>query len=247
MNKDKLNFYTVDLNYVNYLQRAEMSSRGFSRVPNMDYGNSRKPKFLCGVVLNINNKDYYVPVSSYKQQKPDNFLIKANNGQVVSSLRFNYMFPIPKELTQVRSIDNEPDRAYRTLLSQELHYCVNNQTTIQQLAERTYRRVLLGKDKGLVANSCDFLKLENALDIYKAQQLLSQTPIQQQHVQLSVFTTSMNRSTGTPNLQIPDTDSSIRGKFAWAKQQAEQENAKRQNTGKQIDLSKNRPGNDERT
>lgn len=88
MSKDKLNFYTVDLNYVNYLQQTEMSNRGFSRVPNMNYGNSRKPKFLCGIVLQVNNKDYYVPVSSYKQQKPDNFLIRANNGQVLSSLRF---------------------------------------------------------------------------------------------------------------------------------------------------------------
>ena len=42
---DKLNFYTVDL----------------------EYGENRKPKFLCGVVLQVNNVDYYVPVTSYKQ------------------------------------------------------------------------------------------------------------------------------------------------------------------------------------
>lgn len=83
---DKLNFYTVDLNYVQYLKQKEIEKRGFSRVPNMDYGNSQKAKFLCGIVLQVNNKDYYVPVTSYKQQKPDNFLIRASNGQVVSSL-----------------------------------------------------------------------------------------------------------------------------------------------------------------
>lgn len=27
--------------------------RGFSQVPNMEYGNHRKPKFLCGIVLSI--------------------------------------------------------------------------------------------------------------------------------------------------------------------------------------------------
>ena len=48
---DKLNFYTVDLPYVTYLKNAELEKRGFSRVPNMDYGVQRKPKFLCGVVL----------------------------------------------------------------------------------------------------------------------------------------------------------------------------------------------------
>ena len=46
------------------------------------------------------------------------------------------------------------------MLAQELRYCIKNQETIQKLAERTYKRVLLGKDLGLVANSCDFILLE---------------------------------------------------------------------------------------
>jgi len=157
---EKLNFYTVDLEYVRYLQKAEQEKRGFSRVPNMSYSEKYKKKFLCGIVLQVNNIDYYVPLTSYKQQKPDNFLISADNGQVVSSLRFNYMFPIPKELIAVRIIADEPDQAYRALLAQELRYCIKNQSQIELLAKRTYKRVLLGKDKGLVVNSCDFLFLE---------------------------------------------------------------------------------------
>lgn len=157
---DKLDFYTVDLEYVQLLKNAEQEQRGFSRVPDMEYGDKRKPKFLCGIVLKVSDADYYVPVSSYKLQRPDNFIIKADNGIVTSSLRFNYMFPIPKELVAVRTIDNEPDRKYRALLSQELKYCIENQPAIQYLAERTYNRVLLGRDLGLVANSCDFRLLE---------------------------------------------------------------------------------------
>ena len=76
--------------------------------------------------MRIKDIDCYVPVTSYKLQKPDNFLIRASNGQVVSSLRFNYMFPIPKELVTERTIANEQDRAYRALLSQELRYCIKN-------------------------------------------------------------------------------------------------------------------------
>lgn len=163
---DKLNFYTVNLQYVDFLKNAEQEKRGFSRVPNMDYGAQRKLKFLCGVVLQVNEMNYYVPVTSYKQQKPDNFLIKAANGQVVSSLRFNYMFPVPNELISVRIIADEPDSAYRALLSQELRYCIKNQETIQHLAERTYKRVLLAKNPGLVANSCDFKLLEQAYRTY---------------------------------------------------------------------------------
>ncbi len=163
---EKLNFYTVDFDYVNYLKRAELDARGFSRVPNMEYGVSRKPKFLCGIVLQINHIDYYVPVTSYKQQKPDNFLIRAENGQVTSSLRFNYMFPIPKKLVKERTIADEPDHAYRALLAQELRYCIKNQDVIQHLAERTYKRVRLGKDQGLVVNSCAFMLLEEACEAY---------------------------------------------------------------------------------
>ncbi len=157
---DKLNFYTVDLAYVDYLKDAEIQKRGFSRIPNMDYGNGQKPKFLCGIVLTIETMHYFVPVSSYKQQKPDNFLIKASNGQVVSSLRFNYMFPIPISLITERRISGESDPAYRALLAQELQYCIKNQEIIRNLAKRTYKRVLLGKNPGLVINSCDFKLLE---------------------------------------------------------------------------------------
>ena len=164
---DKLNFYTADLDYVKYLQNVEKETRGLSRVPNMAYNGKHKQKFLCGVVLQINGIDYYVPVTSYKLQKPDNFLIVADNGQVVSSLRFNYMFPIPKNLVDIRKISTEPDHAYRALLSQELRYCIKNQKTIQRLAERTYKRVLLGKDIGLVVNSCDFTLLEKEYHKYK--------------------------------------------------------------------------------
>ena len=165
---EKLNFYFVDKDYVDFLKQAETEKRGFSRVPNVDYDAGRKPKFLCGVVLKVHGTDYYAPLSSFKQQRPDNYLIKAEDGRVVSSLRFNYMFPVPRELTKIRWIYNEPDRAYRSLLSQELRHCIDNQETIQRLAERTYRRVLLGKDKGLVANSCDFVLLEGKCKEYAA-------------------------------------------------------------------------------
>ena len=173
---DRLDFYTVNVDYVKFLQDAEIEKRGFSRVPNMAYSEKYKPKFLCGIVLQVNNVDYYVPVTSFKQQKPDNFLIVADNGQTVSSLRFNYMFPIPKEAVTVRVIADEPDRAYRALLAQELRFCIRNQDTIRHLAERTYRRVLLGKDFGLVANSCDFLFMEQKLTEYNGNKTAPPTP-----------------------------------------------------------------------
>ena len=164
---NRLDFYTIDLEYVKYLKNEEITVRGFSRVPNMDYGKYRKAKFLCGVVLQVGPVNYYVPVTSFKEQKPDNFLIYAANNQVVSSLRFNYMFPVPSSLLSKRVIADEPDPAYRALLAQELRFCIKHQDEIQRLAERTYKRVLLGKNLGLVRNSCDFKLLEQTCLSYR--------------------------------------------------------------------------------
>lgn len=164
---DKLKFYIVPKSYIDYLQNCETKARGFSRVPNLDYGNERKQKFVCGVVLNINNINYFAPITSYKIQKADNFLIlNSNRNKVLSSLRFNYMFPVPKEILNIYSFDTISDTKYRTLVQQEYKYCVKNQEHIRELAYRTYKRVLLGKDKGLVHNSCDFLLLEKKCQEY---------------------------------------------------------------------------------
>lgn len=157
---ENLNFFTVDPAYVQFLKAAEAEERGFARVPNMEDNRYGKAKFLLGVVLTVNGTDYYVPVTSFKTQQKDNFLIRVDNGAITSSLRFNYMFPIPREMVSVRVISTEPDRAYRAFLAQELRYCIKHRDEIQHYAERTYKRVLIGKDPGLLANSCAFRFLE---------------------------------------------------------------------------------------
>lgn len=180
----KLNFYIVDNEYIEFLKNAEQEKRGFSRVPNMNYGINRKPKFLCGVVFEINNLNYYVPVSSFKQQKPDNFLIRDKNGDVTSSLRFNYMFPTPKELLTERRISTEQDQSYKILLSQELLFCRKNAEKIQKLAQKTYKNVCNGKKLGLIHNSCDFKLLENkCLDYQKRLEINKKIELHKQWLQ----------------------------------------------------------------
>jgi hypothetical protein len=62
--------------------------------------------------------------------------------------------------------------AYKRLVIQEWSFCNSNREHIYALAERTYRRVLLGKNKGLVANSCDFLFLEQKCREYEKEHSL---------------------------------------------------------------------------
>ena len=101
-----LSFYDIDKDYVMYLQEGETKERGFTRVPNVEYP-GKLPKFTCGVVLEINDCKYYVPVSSFKTQKPDNILIKIDSeryNKVKGTLRFNYMFPVPDNCIKERII-----------------------------------------------------------------------------------------------------------------------------------------------
>ena len=69
-----MNFYRVDLEYIDFLKNYEIKNRSFTRVPNVNY-HSRNNKFFYGAVLTINGIDYFVPVSSNTRVKQDDILI----------------------------------------------------------------------------------------------------------------------------------------------------------------------------
>ena len=60
-------FYDVDPQYIKYLKQKEIEKRGFTRVPDIEYKNEKK--MVCGIVLEINDYKYYVPISSYKKKR----------------------------------------------------------------------------------------------------------------------------------------------------------------------------------
>ena len=123
----KLDFYDVDKNYIEFLQNAEFDARGYTCVPNMEYGN-RNQKFLCGIVLKVGQFNYYVPVTSYKKQQSENILIKFEKDKknpIKGSLRFNYMIPVPDEFIHVRKINAEPKLERRIFLAKQLRYIIS--------------------------------------------------------------------------------------------------------------------------
>lgn len=68
---EKLSVYDVDINYIDYLKTQEIKHRGYTNVPNTRYKNNRK--FLCGIVLKVDGLEYYVPISSYKEENQKAF------------------------------------------------------------------------------------------------------------------------------------------------------------------------------
>lgn len=162
----KISFYYVDEEYIQYLKEIETDARGFTCIPNMEYATN--DKFVYGVVMNVNDVDYYVPFSHYDKQQEDNILIKVDyhkEVKVAGSLRFNYMFPVPKRcLIPIDFSDFPEDR--KILLRKEYKSCLHLLSQIQKKAIKTYQRVLNKDNEELINNSCMFSLLEESCKKY---------------------------------------------------------------------------------
>lgn len=178
---ENLSFYNVPSAYVNYLRDFETNIRGFSHVPLVDYElHNRKGKFFCGIVLQINDHQYYVPVSSNIRNHQNTFYLY-QRGRRISSLRFDYMFPVPQEIISVYDLSKEPDRNYVALVDEELSICRSNAPIIRKMAFQTYIE-LAAPERNLTVerreHSCDFRLLEGACDIYRQEHGLTVEPLE---------------------------------------------------------------------
>ena len=151
-----LKFYEVDGEYIKYLR-----VNGDQKIPNIEYENHKK--FFCGIVLTINNFNYFAPVSSYNKKVHTSFLIMDKDRETkelkaISSLRFSFMFPCPIEYLSQKDFSKE-DEKYKILLRKELHYCNTNREKIKKMANEVYKLGLNEKNRQKF-NICDFKKLE---------------------------------------------------------------------------------------
>lgn len=161
-------FYYVDEKYIQYLKEVEIKERGFTTVPNVEYTNHKK--FVYGVIMEVNNIDYFVPSSSYKKAQQDNLLIKIEDHKkyiVRGSMRFNYMIPVPKKcLIPVDFNGEDFDEREKIMLRKEYKSCLHMLSKAQKKAVKTYYRVNQGADENLIKNSCMFNVLERAYISY---------------------------------------------------------------------------------
>jgi len=169
---NRLDFFDIDVEYINFLKRSEEEVRGFSRVPDVIYhmqNGTEIRKFMCGVAFERNGFSYFVPVSSKVEQNANSFVLfdERDIRPIKGTLRFNYMFPAPPELASRRVITNEAHLSYQKLLFSELEIVRRNMDRILEIAEKTYyQRVGLTVNPGFAKNSCDFLLLEKKCQEY---------------------------------------------------------------------------------
>lgn len=151
-----LKFYEVDREYIQFLKE-----NGDDKIPNIEY--KKHNKFFCGIVLTINNFNYFTPVSSYNKKVHTAFIIKDkdrenNELRPISSLRFSFMFPCPIEYLNQKDFSKE-DKKYQVLLRKELRYCNANVEKIKKIANEVYK-LGLNENTRRKFNICNFKKLE---------------------------------------------------------------------------------------
>ena len=165
MKKKNLELFHINGDYVKYL-------KSFDNNVQNNYDNSVRKKPYVGVVLNMNGKDYFAPLTSPKDKHlklrdsdPTTFKIK-HNGKFIGSVLLNNMIPVRKEFISKIDINSIQDRVYQDLLRKDYRVLSANKDNIENKANVLYKNVIERKNPYFSKVSCDFKKLESACDNY---------------------------------------------------------------------------------
>lgn len=152
---NKLHIYRVKEKYVYYL----------NKVDNRVQHNKGQKRPYIGVVLKINQFNYFVPMESPKPNhanlKNAIHIMKLDGGKL-GILGFNNMIPVKDVALIDFDIEQEPDEAYKNLLRKQLHFCNKHKDEILEHAQKTYDAVTAKKSKFHMKICCNFMKLERA-------------------------------------------------------------------------------------
>ncbi len=160
----KLRLYHIREGYVEFLHKID------SRVQ-LNKG-ERRP--YVGVVLRVEDHDYYVPLESPKENhaniKSGGPVLKLDNGRL-GIMGFNNMIPVMKYQLIDFDIQQIQDEKYRALLQKQLTFCEKNKALILSRAEKTYKKSLDRNNAFYRKVCCDFKKLEAACGTYKVKKV----------------------------------------------------------------------------
>lgn len=166
-----MKFYYVNSDYVQYLKQTDPKN-----VQN-NYENAANKKPYVGIVLSVNGKDYFAPLSSDKNQKyknikesnPTVYKIITHNNNYLGVIKLNNMIPVKKtELNQItKESISEKDSKYQKLLNTQRVVINSNTDKIQQKAELLYRLVVEQKNDFYSQVAAKFSQLEKACDNYE--------------------------------------------------------------------------------
>lgn len=171
-----MDWFIIDKDYVQYLKNFDV------RVGDVDYG--KRLKLYIGILLKVNNVNYYVPVSSPKPKhdKMSNQvdfykIVDFNTGKLYAVINLNNMIPVPdscvtkllyNKIEEYREFKSDREKQnYVFLLQKEkaIIDALENNGILSKMASKLYDKCQRNPNSKLASRCCDFKMLEEkALD-----------------------------------------------------------------------------------
>lgn len=166
-----MQLYSVSDEYINFLKSK------FPRVySNKEDTRVHTRKYL-GVVIEIDAHKYYIPLSSPKEKhdyiiidgkktiRKDSLIVMrivsgtGENKELKGTLQIGTMIPVPNAAIKLYDVDNEPDRAYKDLVNEEIIYIRKHDKVSGFDISPTSVEIT---NRGLIKCGIDFVELKAA-------------------------------------------------------------------------------------
>ena len=174
----KFRLYIISDEYVSYLEKFD------KRVSSNKEESRKFERKYLGVVLSVNELDYFVPLASPKDSDYDNdnqirksiipiirmiHIEKDGSLTLVGTLKFNNMIPVIHSVVQEYDGKNECDLQYRELVNKQWNYISKHINQILRNAKTIYNEKINNtENKGYLRSTVDFLLLETKAKEYKS-------------------------------------------------------------------------------
>ena len=148
-----MELYTISEEYINYLRK-------FSK--NVKYNKNESRPYI-GVVLEINEYNYFAPLGSPKlkhiEMKESLDFIKIEKGEL-GVINLNNMIPVPKDNITNIQINTLSDEKYAILLENQLRWIERNEESIISKSFKLYKLITTKENTVFHKRSNDFKFLE---------------------------------------------------------------------------------------
>lgn len=160
---DSIKLYEISNDYIDYLS---LYATHLFRNKKPEQKNERK---YIGIILQINNVDYFAPLSSFKQKhKAMGEMLDFIKVKDYAVINLNNMFPVPASEYTYVDFAQEKDLRYRSLLLSEYRYIKSIQKKIRKNALVVYKHKIENGNSTKLAKRCnDFVLLEELCKNYK--------------------------------------------------------------------------------
>lgn len=154
----KLRLYNVNTDYVSQLHSID---------PKVEYHHGEHDKPYLGIILKINDTNYFVPLSSPKQKHhhmSENITFKKieKHGHLFAVLNINNMIPVPLNVCKKIDIEDISDSHYKYLLNLEYFICRKKKKDIMKSARILHKCICDEPEshEAMVRYCCNFIALE---------------------------------------------------------------------------------------